>query len=123
MKVYAVLTIRHDDDYKNCSDSYNLRMFNSAEERLKWLCYRWFDNIEDHIREQYADDDELEELKKDELLEVKLDDSGSIKSIEMKQYSYENLNKLIEKYCKGYYVDYKFSYELYEENIGGKTKK
>jgi hypothetical protein len=117
MKIYAVLTIGYDDDYENTSDSYDVNAFKSDKKRLTYLCTHWFENnLGFYIQDQYNNEEDIKQLKEDNLLIIELNDEERIESIKIntEKYSYETLNTLKEKYGEGHYVSYKYDYELYE---------
>jgi hypothetical protein len=105
MKLYNVIFKFYDDDYKDCDVSFYYKLFKDINKAKSYQNQKLKHYIEDEIN-----DHEIEIGKKfKKYFEIK-DDKVSI----LKKYeNNENiLEKLYEEYCKGEFVNYKFTYEI-----------
>ena len=99
MKMYAVLVISFDDDYKNTEDSYDVKLFHSDEERLNHLVNCYEDTLCDY---------EINNFKYFEFY----DENKVVIKNEFK--SYKSLYEISYSVLEGEYVKTNLSFELFE---------
>lgn len=88
MEVFVCLVISYADSYSNASNSYNVKIFKTDEERLKYLV----------------------EVHKDMIEEYEID-------CVIKNKSYDDLRQISRDFFEGEYVETILGFELYEYTI------
>jgi hypothetical protein len=102
MKLFACLIIEFDDDYKNTQNFYDVKMFKTNEERLKYLVTFYENTLSEYGK------------KKDMFVNINDDNTVTLKEC---YKTYNGLHEISNKVLSGNFVYTKLNFYLYEEEV------